>query len=73
MKKYQFFFKKSEKCWRKEKKIEKKMLSLSFFPFEEISIQPELSSPTRFRIQGGSPERDGAAGAGQDSSFLLVR
>ena len=22
-------------------------------PFEEISLQPELSSPTRFRIQGG--------------------
>ena len=34
-------------------------------PFKEISLQPELSSPPHFRIQGGSPERDGAgAGAG---------
>ena len=28
-------------------------------PIEEISLRPELSSPARFRIQGGSPERDG--------------
>ena len=25
-------------------------------PIEEISLRPELSSPPRFRIQGGSPE-----------------
>ena len=28
-------------------------------PIEEISLRPELSSPARFRIQGGYPERDG--------------
>ena len=27
-------------------------------PIEEISLQPELSSLPRFRIQGGYPERD---------------
>ena len=29
-------------------------------PIDEISLRPELSSPARFRFQGGSPERDGA-------------
>ena len=33
-------------------------------PIEEISLQPELSGPPRFRIQGGSPERDGGAVVG---------
>ena len=28
-------------------------------PIEEISLRPELSSPARFRIQEGYPERDG--------------
>ena len=28
-------------------------------PIEEISLRPELSSPARFRIQGGQYERDG--------------
>ena len=32
---------------------------LFMLPFEEISLRPELSSPPRFRIQGGYPERDG--------------
>ena len=44
-------------------------------PIEEISLRPELSSPARFRIQGGSPERDGVGGvgvvvAGRHFSFL---
>ena len=29
------------------------------FPFDEISIRPELYSRPRFRIQGGYPEHDG--------------
>ena len=44
-----FFF--AEK--RKENAI------LLVLPIEEISLQQELSSPARFRIQGGYPERDG--------------
>ena len=40
-----FFFK---------KKFGQKNAIILVLPFEEISIQPELYSPTRFRIQGGS-------------------
>ena len=43
--------------------------------FKEISLRPELSSQPRIRIQGGSPERDGAGGvveAGQDSFFQIL-
>ena len=29
----------------------------SILPIEEISLRPELSSPPRFRFQGGYPER----------------
>ena len=36
---------------------EQKNANLLVLPFEEISLRPDLSSPTRFRIQGGSPER----------------
>ena len=53
---------------------------LLVWPFEELSIQPELLSPSCFRIQGGPggggyPERDihtYTAGAGQDSFFLIL-
>ena len=31
-----------------------------FLPFWEISLQPELSKPPSFRIQGGLSEREGA-------------
>ena len=31
---------------------------LLVLPIEEISLRPEVSSPPRFRIQGGSPEPD---------------
>ena len=31
---------------------------LLVLPIEEISLRPELSSPPRFRIQGGYSERD---------------
>ena len=58
------FFKKSENfefifCSPKKRKENAILLVL---PIEEISLRPELSSPARFRIQGGSPERDGGAG-----------
>ena len=36
-------------------------------PIEEISLRPELSSPARFRIQGGYPEHDG----GQRTEILV--
>ena len=38
-------------------KKEKKAIVL-VLPFQEISLWPELSSPHRFRIQGGYPERN---------------
>ena len=53
------FFKKSENfeniffCRKKKKNAIPLVL-----PIEEISLRPELSSPARFRIQGGYPERD---------------
>ena len=45
-------------------------------PIEEISLRPELSSPARFIIPGGSPERDtgvaaGVVVAGHYFSFLI--
>ena len=43
---------------------EKKYTIPLVLPIEEISLRPELSSPPRFRIQGGSPERDTVAVAG---------
>ena len=39
------------------KKFRKNILLV--LPIEEISLQPEISTPPRFRIQGGTPERDG--------------
>ena len=53
----QLFFKKSENFENIFFVAEKKE-SLLVLPNEEISLRPELSSPPRFRIQGGSPERD---------------
>ena len=81
------------KNWKKQKKIAlqkspKKHKKNAFFfkkisSFKDIIIQPELSSPPRFRIQGGYPERDGQrTGEGQrteilvsilDNSFLAVK
>ena len=37
----------------------KKNAILLVFQYKEDAIRPELSSPARFRFQGGSPERDG--------------
>ena len=42
------------------------------FPFKEISIQPELSSPPYFRIQEGVPERDGRTSKGQKSLCIIL-
>ena len=39
----------------KKKSLKKNAISL-VLPIEEISLWPELSSPARFRIQGGYPE-----------------
>ena len=53
------FFKKSENfeniffCWKK------KIYIIVVLPIEEIRLWPELSSPPRFRIQGGWSERYG--------------
>ena len=38
---------------------EEKNPILLVLPIKEISLQPELSSPLRFRIQGGYPQRYG--------------
>ena len=46
------------------------MLSL-VLPIEEISLRPELSSPTRFRIQGGYPERYGRTDKGGRTEILV--
>ena len=44
---------------------EKESAILLDLPIEEISLRPELSSPPRFRFQGGYPERDiGGGGEG---------
>ena len=54
------FFKKSENfenIFFCRKKTTKNAIIL-VLPIEEISLRPELSSPPRFRIQGGYPERD---------------
>ena len=38
----------------------KKFFFISVWPIKEISLWPQISSPTRFRIQGGgSSESDG--------------
>ena len=38
---------------KKQKKVQKKKAIFLVLPIEEISLGPELSSPARFRIQGG--------------------
>ena len=50
------FFKKSENFEEEKKfrrKIKIKNAIILVLPIEEISLQPELSRPLRFRIQGG--------------------
>ena len=44
-----FFFKKSKNIFF----VEKKIACLLVLQFKVISLQPELSSPPHFRIQGG--------------------
>ena len=53
------FFKQSENFEEKKNILQKeKNAILLVKPIEEISLRPELSTPPRFRIQGGYPERD---------------
>ena len=49
----------------------KKIFSLSF-PFEEISVQPELSSQPRFRIQWEYPERDIHSSSSSSRTALIL-
>ena len=51
---------------------EKKNAILLVLPIEEISLRPELSSPARFRIQGGYPERDGGVAGGVAGQYFPV-
>ena len=44
--------------WKNIIFADKKNSVLLVSPIEEISLRPELSSPSRFRFQGGSPERE---------------
>ena len=53
------------------KKKEKNKILL-VLPFEEISLQPELSSPPLFRIQGGYPEHDGRRTKDGGKSLCLI-
>ena len=50
--------------------VEEKSAILLVLPIEEISLWPELSSPPRFRFQGGYPERDGQTEDGPKSLCL---
>ena len=43
---------------------------LLILPIKEISLQPELSSPPSFRIQGGKRKCDG--GEGRNFSYLIL-
>ena len=53
-----------------------KYVILLVLPFEEISFQPDLFKPARFRILGGSPEREihskGVLVAGLYFPFLIL-
>ena len=53
-------------------KKEEKNALLLVFQYEEDAIQPELSSPARFRFQGGSPERDGGGRRTEEQQEILV-
>ena len=54
-----FFFQKSQNFENIFFFCQKKNAILLVLPIEEISLRPELSSPARCRILGGSPEPDG--------------
>ena len=66
-----FFFQKSEEK-RKEKDSKKQNAILLVLTIEEISLQPELSSPPHFRIQGGSTELDGAGQTNEPRKSLCL-
>ena len=53
------------------RKIKKNAIPLVLL-IEEISLRPELSSPPRFRIQGGYPERYGRTNEAGRKSLCLI-
>ena len=54
--------------------VKKKKNAISLvLPNEEISLRPELSSPPRFRIQGGYPERDIQTNEGRTKEILVSK
>ena len=57
-----------KKNWTKN--VSEKNAIFLVLPIEEICLWPELSSPPRFRIQGGSPERQTLTD-GRESSCLI--
>ena len=68
-----FFSKNLKKEKKRRKKSPKKNAILLVLPIEEISLRPELSSPARFRFQGGgtlsvTEEEDG----GRRKSSCLI-
>ena len=68
------FFFLSENFYEEKHFVSKRKKNIYVFlvlPFEQISIQPEISSPPRFRIQGGYPERDRERVAGLYFPFLI--
>ena len=59
-----------------QKKEEEKNANHFVFQYYDNAFQPELSSPARFRIQGGSSEPDGGGGGRTNGNpregFILV-
>ena len=53
------------------RKKNKKNAIILVLPNEEIILRPELSSPPRFRIQGGYPERYGRTKDGGRTEILV--
>ena len=73
-------FKNGQKIWKSQKIFfflflprKKSMLSSLVFQFKEDAIQTELSSPARFKIQGGSTNlTDRGGGEGRRKSLCLI-
>ena len=58
-------------CFEK-KNHRKKNAILLVFQYQEDAIQPEFSSPARFRFQGGYPQRDGGGQRRRRKSSCLI-
>ena len=65
LKKKTYFFSQYQEYAIRQKKLEEKNVAeekkaiFLVFHYQEDAIRPELSSPARFRFQGGSPKHDG--------------